>query len=389
MKSDWLCLAEDLATYLAPLRRLGRRQLSAGPDHDELLAKSRALVAALHPTSMRLRLVDSLVLTASTRTLRFERVDGDLPPFRPGQYVSLTLQIGAGTTTRPYSISSCPDAGHLDLTVKRAPDGFVSPFLLEQSPGWEVQSSGPVGSFVHEPLRDRGPLVLLSGGSGITPFMSMLRHFAARGFPAPVQLIHASRHLDDVLFGDEFEALAAQHEELSALSVISRPPPGYTGASGRIDAALIADVVGDVTGRSFFVCGPDGFIAHVVLQLLEMGVQGHQIRRESFGPPDDVTQVHGWPADVAAGERFEVEVAGAGALTVRADEPLLNAMEREGMGVPAVCRTGECAECRVRVVSGEVFSLPNAGVREADQAQGFVHACVAYACSDLCVDPGR
>lgn len=386
MKSDLRCLLEDLSTYLA---LVGKRPPQLAGPHEALLGRSQALVAALHPRSMRLRLAACLDETPSTRTLRFERVDGPVPPFRPGQYVSLTVQIGAVTTTRPYSISSRPGLDHLDLTVKDEPGGFVAPFLLRQVPGWEVASSGPVGSFVYDPLRDRGPLVLIAGGSGITPFMSMVRHFSQIGFPAPVQLLHASRSIDDVLFGDELAALAAEHDAFGALSIVSRPPKGYRGPAGHIDAARIAAEVGDVAGRSFFVCGPPSMIESVVGALASLDVPRHALRRESYGPPRDVTASPGWPGDVAAGDEFEVEVRGGGRFDVRADEPLLNALERAGLALPSVCRTGECAECRVRVVAGRAWSLPDAGLREADAAQGFVHACVAYATSDLRVDTGR
>jgi len=386
--SDWLCLLQDLGTWFAPLRSLGRKQLPPGPGPDALRAKSDALVAALHPRSMRLRLEEVIEETPSTRTLRFVRVDGALPPFRPGQYVSLTVRIGETTTSRPYSVSSPPGVGHLDLTIKGEPGGFVSPWLLEQDVGWEVTSSGPLGSFVVDPLRDRGPVVLLAGGSGVTPFMSFVRDFAATAFPAPTTLLHNSRTRDELIFGAEAEVLAA-HEAFTYVPVLSRPPDGDAGPTGHLDAARIREHVPTLDGASFFVCGPHGFIEFVVGELRSLGVPNHAIRRESFGTPSDVTEVSGWPAEVAGDAEFAVEVVGRGVVPATAGEPLLTAMERAGHVVKASCRTGECADCRMKVVAGEAFSLPDAGVREADRAQGFVHACVAYATSDLTVDPGR
>ncbi len=388
MKSDWLCLLEDLGTWTAPLARRFQRQLPRPNTHDALKAKSDALVRALHPRSMRLRLVEVLDETPSTKTLRFARTDGELPPFRPGQYISLTVHIGDVTTTRPYSVSSPPGVGTLDLTVKREPDGFVSPWLCDRQPGWEVVSSGPAGSFVYDPLRDRGPLVLLSGGSGITPFMGMLRHFATVGFPAKTTLLHNSRSPDDVIFEDTFAALAATHDELDVVSVISRPPEGYEGVTGHLDAELIATHVPERDRASFFVCGPDGLIRHVEAQLASLGVPAHAIRREAFGPPSDVTAVDGWPTDVAGDTTFTVELVGKGSVSARADEPLLNSLERAGHSFPAVCRTGECADCRMKVRAGTTWSLPDAGVRDADRKRDIVHTCVAYPTSDLTLDPG-
>jgi ferredoxin-NADP reductase len=387
MKPELLALLEDLATWREPVRALfGRRRLPRA-SHDDLKRRSDSLVAALHPRSMRLRLVENHVETPSTRTLRFVRLDGELPPFRPGQYVSLRVRIGETSTTRPYSVSSAPGASTLDLTVKAEPDGFVSPWLCARDPGWEVDSSGPAGSFVHDPLRDRNRLVLLAGGSGITPFMSMLRHWADVGFPAPTVVLHNSRSPDDVIFGEAIAGLAERCEDLTAVSVISRPPPGWEGPSGHLDAALIGEHAPHLRGTAFFVCGPDGFLRHAVGELTTLGVPRHAIRREAFGPPADVTQVEGWPTGVAADATFTVKLPD-GSIPARASEPLLVALELAGRRVPAVCRTGECADCRMRVVAGEAWSLPDSGVREADRTRGFVHTCVAYPVSDLTLDPG-
>jgi len=389
MKAEWRAWLDDLSATFKALWRLAAGPPALEVPHEALLERTEAAVAALHPRTMRLRLVEVVPETPSTKTLRFQRTDAELPPFRPGQYVSLALQIGPVATTRPYSISSPSGLDCIDLTVKNNPGGFVAPYLLEQTPGWEVTSSGPAGSFVYEPLRDRGPLVLLAGGSGITPFMAMLRHFAQVGFPAPVQLLFGSRRADDVIFGDELDRLAAEHAAFDAVTVLSEPPEGYAGPAGFLDADFIGERVGDVAGKSFFLCGPEAMIEHVALALDTLGVPAHAIRRESFGPPGDVAAAPGWPAEVDPSREFSVEVAGHGRLPARASEPLLSVLERGGLSVPSACRTGECAECRMRLVSGTTWSPPDAGVREADAAQGYIHTCVAYATSDVELAPSK
>jgi ferredoxin-NADP reductase len=378
----WLRGLGETARGLRELARRQRRDLE--DDHEALLASTQLLVERLHPRRMRLRLVERIPETPSSCTLRFERIDGPLPPFRPGQYVSLSLRLGEATTTRPYSIASAPGCDHLDLTLKVKAKGLASPYLFgEVEAGWEVDASGPAGSFVYEPLCDRGELVMLAGGSGITPFMSMLRHFARVGFPTRVLLLYGSRVVDDVIFAGELAELARAHDRFVLDSVISEPPTGYEGTTGFLDETLIRRHVGDVGGKTFLVCGPEAMISHVTRALRSLHVPEHKVRCEEYGPPSDVVSAPDWPAAVSADQEFTVKVEGRGSFAVRAGEPLLSALERQGLALSSSCRTGGCADCRLRLLAGKVYEPAGAGVRESDRAAGFIHSCVSYAVSDL------
>ena len=391
MKSGIQSWLEGLGEIARGLRELVLRQ-RRGPedDHEALLASTQRLVEQLHPRRMRLRLVERIPETPSSCTLRFKRIDGPLPPFRPGQYVSLSLRVGDVTTTRPYSIASAPGCDHLDLTLKVKTDGLASPYLFGGvEAGWEVDASGPAGSFVYEPLCDSGELVLLAGGSGITPFMSMLRHFARVGFPTRVLLLYGSRVVDDVIFAEELAELALAHEKLVLSSVISEPAEGYEGPTGFLDATLIARHVGDVSAKTFLVCGPEAMICSVTSALRSLHVPEHKVRCEEYGPPSDVTSEPDWPAAVSGDQEFTVEVKGRGSFAVRAGEPLLSALERQGLALPSSCRTGGCADCRLRLLEGQVYELAGAGVRESDRAAGTIHSCVSYAMSDLSLAADR
>ena len=385
MKSGFQGWLQDLGATARGLREVMLRQRRDPEDDPEaLLAGTQRLVEQLHPRRMRLRLAERIPETPSSCTLRFERIDGALPPFRPGQYVSLSLRVGELTTTRPYSIASAPGDDHLDLTLKVKADGLASPYLFgEVEAGWEVDASGPAGSFVYEPLCDRGELVLLAGGSGITPFMSMLRHFARVGFPTRVLLLYGSRVVDDVIFARELGELARAHERFVLNSVISEPAEGHAGPTGFLDATLIARYVGDVVGKTFLVCGPEAMISHVTGALRSLHVPEHKVRCEEFGPPIDVTSEPDWPVAVSGEQEFTVEVEGRGSFAVRAREPLLSALERQGFALPSSCRTGGCADCRLRLLEGKVYELAGAGVRESDRAAGVIHSCVSCAVSDL------
>jgi len=383
---DWL---KDVRQHgKVSRRRESLRQPGQGVDYsDEQYrgAVDRA-IERLHPARMQLRVTEIRQETASTKTFLFERTDGDLPPFRAGQYVNLFVQIGAVRTSRPYSIASPPGDGHLELTVRDKPDGFVAPYLLSQlQVGHELQSTGPAGSFYHEPLIDGDDLVFLAGGSGITPFAAMARDAAARDLPLRMHLLYGSRVPEDVIFGEELKQFADDREQFDYSLVISEPQDGYEGLTGFLDAVCIRDAVGDVKGKTFYLCGPNVMLGFCLDALAELGVPGHRIRRELYGPPADPTADPAWPEGVRADAEFQVRIGDGRSIPARAGEPLLCSLERHSVVLPAVCRSGECSYCRTRLLSGEVFMPAHAGLRESDRRFGFIHPCVAYPLEDLTI----
>jgi ferredoxin len=114
-----------------------------------------------------------------------------------------------------------------------------------------------------------------------------------------------------------------------------------------------------------------------------MGVPQRKIRRELYGAPDDVSKEPGWPEGLSEDMVFEVDVAGKKMILAKAGEPLLNALERSGLVVPALCRSGECSSCRIRLLAGKVFMPSQAALRESDRKGGYIHACVSYPLDNL------
>ena len=392
---------QDIGEYIrVSRRRSALRQPGQGVDHAATEHTTRQIVERLHPKRMQLRVSEIIQETPSTKTLRMERIDGPLPPFRPGQYVNLFVDVDGVLTSRPYSISSAPrlDRGPagseadqeprtLDLTIRDKADGFVAPYLLnEVQVGDELESTGPAGSFCHEPLIDGEELVFLAGGSGITPFMSIIREAFGGDAAEPslrIHLLYGSRVPDDMIFGAELSALAEEHGGLHFLPVISEPPPACEGLTGFLDAGTIREQVGDLAGKTVYICGPNVMYDFCLEALAELGVPDYKIKRELYGPPDDVTKEPGWPQGLDASTIFEVEVQGRQTIRAVAGEPLLNSLERYGIVIPVICRAGECSACRTRLLSGRVFQPAGTGLRESDREHGYIHACVSYPLEDL------
>lgn len=386
MAMEFFSLMSDLGGYLglgvkkAVLPRIGQGVDYTDKKYENL---ARQVVSRIHPDRMRLRLTEVIRETPTTKTFRFERTDGPPPPYRAGQYVNLFIEINGVKTSRPYSIASPPGSDLLDLTVRDKPGGFVAPYLLsEVKVGDEFETTGPSGSFYHEPLIDGTNLVFLAGGSGITPLMSIIRGAAVCDWPLKITLLYGCRVPNDVIYSNELKGLSKNSDKFKYALVISEPPEGYRGLKGFLDAEVVRKQVGDVEGKTFYVCGPNVMYDFCQPVLEKLGVPRHKIKRELYGPPDDVTKEPGWPEDLKSDTIFNVEVAGGKTIQAPAGEPLINSLERNGLAVPAVCRSGECSACRTKLVSGRVFMPPHTGIRESDKSYGYIHACVSYPVED-------
>ena len=360
-------------------------QTGGAPELDDrAIERMKRAVAQWHPRRLSLKVEQVVDETPSTKTIRVAASQGELPYFRAGQYINLFVEIDGARTSRPYSIASTPGRLYFDLTVRRMPGGFVSDYLLDRvKPGDFLESTSPSGSFYYEPLMDTGDLVFLAGGSGITPFMSIIREAAEKKPPFTVHLIYGSRGPEDVIFAHELKELANTHPNLKVDLVMSEPPEGWTGQCGLLDAQMISSLVGPVEGKTFYICGPEQMYLLCQGALESLGVPARRIRREVYGPPADVTLEPGWPGTPADMEFEVVEERTGRSIRARAGEPLMNSLEREGIVVPAVCRSGECTACRTRLVEGRVFAPSRVRLRWCDERSGYIHPCMSYPLEDL------
>ncbi len=358
----------------------------SGSDFYEVRGEVSSMVVQLHPKRLSLEVAELIEETPTTRTLRLVAADrGALPPFQAGQYINLFVEIDGVQTARPYAISSSPSQRvYYDLTVKRAKDGFVSGYLLDQVDlGQRFLSSGPMGTFHHNPLFHGDDLVFLAGGSGCAPARSILLDILDRALPQRLHLLYVNSYVDDVIFAEEFRGLATRHENFSLTELLSRPPAGYTGRSGRLTRELLQEVLGELDGKIFYLCGPTPFNDSCVELLTALGVPRRRIRVEANGAPKTPNEQPGWPQDVALEDEVQVTVRGRGSFRSRVGEPLLNALERNGYFTENACRSGECSLCRVKLVSGAVFNPQEAHLRKSDRDFNWIYACVAFPTGDI------
>ena len=356
-----------------------------GVDYTRERSMPERFIDRLHPSRLRLRVADVMDETASARTFRLIPEENDLPPFLAGQYISLSVETGGILTSRPYSISSPPNqSGFWDITVRRVPSGLVSNYLFDQvNKGEILNTSGPCGNFYHNPLFHDRNMVLIAGGAGVTPFMSMIREIVECGLERHVHLFLGNRTLEEAIFHGRLSSLSDRFENIQYIPVIENPSGDYPGEVGLITGKLIKEKLGDITGKTYYLCGPQGLYDFCIPELERLNIPGRKIRKEVYGAPVKVSDCPGWPEEISETQVFSIHVKGRGAISARAGEPMIKSLEKAGLTLKALCRSGECSMCRVRVVSGRVFQPKGVPVRKSDMQFGYVHACVSYPLEDL------
>ncbi|MFC5951192.1 ferric reductase-like transmembrane domain-containing protein [Pseudonocardia lutea] len=201
--------------------------------------------------------------------------------FSPGQFAWVRLQRSA-VEEHPFTIaSSAHDPRYTEFTIRGTGDFATG--VRDLRPGESVWVDGPYGSFTCDDVPAAG-LVLIAGGVGITPMMSMLRTAADRGDQRPHRLIYVARDTGDLLFRDEL-AMLRRYLDLEVTEVLRRPSGNWTGATGEIDVALLTTVLNtlDVSARNdYFLCGPPSMVSDVHGALTVMGVDDDHIHTEQF-----------------------------------------------------------------------------------------------------------
>jgi ferredoxin-NADP reductase len=338
----------------------------------------------LHPRELSLAVTRIIEETPSTKTFRLVSTGIPLPPFLAGQYVTIVVEVDGVRTGRPLSISSAPSRiAYWDLTVRRVERGLVSNYLLDRVKiGDRLLSSGPAGTFYPNPLVHDKTIVAIAGGSGVTPFVSMIREIVDFGRDQKLWLFYGSRAIDDVIFHEELSEIARSHKNIKYVPVIEKPEKGYEGRAGYITADLIKKEIGDVKAKTFFLCGPQAMYDFCISELAKLGVAPRKIKREMYGAPLSITGQPGWPAGVSEKDRFSVKVGGK-TFDAPATVPLLSSFEKNGVVVPFLCRSGECSMCRVKLLRGKVYQPPGTPVRKSDTQFGYVHSCVSYPIEDI------
>ena len=399
-----LALLSQLAVGIGVSMRRRRATLALAPEAGASVAGARPKSAWSGWREFR---VSQRVFEDEARTqcsFYLQAVDGQpLPAFKPGQYLTFNLTVtpptpqgtaGPRVVTRCYSLSDRPDPAHYRVTIKRVPapadhpawpPGLSSNHFHDQvQVGDVLRVKAPGGHFFIDPDPDV-PVVLIGGGIGITPMMSMLRWCMARQPQRTVHLYHGLRDSSEQAFKAQVEEMAASHPALHLNIVYSRP--GEADVLGRdhqhvghVDIELLRRTLPQ--GRhQFYVCGPPAMMAALVPALAAWGVPLADIHHEAFGPASVALPAGGTEPGTQVDVRFQR--SGRTVTWDGQDASLLDFAERHGIEVESGCRSGGCGSCETRLLEGTVHY---AQAPDHDVAPGHCLLCVGRPSSALVLE---
>ncbi|KQR73006.1 hybrid-cluster NAD(P)-dependent oxidoreductase [Rhizobium sp. Leaf341] len=331
--------------------------------------------------------IDVHAETHDVKTFTFVSASEKEIAFTAGQYFAFDVETQSGTETRCYSISSSPSRRRaVSITVKRVAGGIVSNWLHDTlTAGQILHAAGPLGHFARPAGRT---YLFLSGGSGITPVMSMVRDLADQAMPVDAVFLHAGRTPLDLVFRAELATIATR---LKGLRLFFLPETlagdaSWYGLHGRISQEMLALMVPDAAGRTVLCCGPAPFMAAARTICTRLGVPAENYIEESF----DAAVIEDVPTPLAvekAVTAFKVTFTKQGrSIEVAGGQTVLGCAKKAGIKVPSSCATGLCGTCKSKLLSGEVAMNHNGGIRQREIDAGFFLPCCSKPLSDLVIE---
>jgi ferredoxin-NADP reductase len=296
------------------------------------------------------------------------------PGYRAGQFVTVEVEVEGVRMQRCYSLSSAPGVGHVAITVKRVHGGRVSSWMHDHVRRGAVLRLGmPSGDFVL-PAASPKPsrLLLLSGGSGVTPVMAILRELSQRNAVDDVVFLHAARSRRDVIFERQLADLASLHSGLRVAFFIEND----ITRGGRLDRAKLAAAVPDLAERDTMLCGPAGMMEALAPTWIESGIL-HRLKTERFAPVPRLES----PAGRAPAKVKLSLVRSGRTLTTERSETLLEQLERAGERPAHGCRMGICNTCVCRKATGVVEDIVTGAV--SSEPDEDIRLCVSRARTDV------
>lgn len=304
--------------------------------------------------------------------------------FKPGQFITLGLNMPQKLDYRAYSISSGPNDSTLKLTIKRVEGGLVSNFIVDElDEGDELAVLKPAGAFncVDCTPSSSKKVTLVSAGCGITPVMAMVKYWLSFDSGIEIDFIHMAKDRQQTIYYQELLQLDEQHANFN-LRLLLKDNSDTNASQGRLDKNWLLKLSPDIQDRTVYLCGPVGFMQDVESYLKEIDFDMANFYQESFTPKALTEE----PTVEMATESSEVNVfVPSFGVELEADKgsPLIDALEKGGVPVIAACRSGICGSCKCKVTKGTVNSTSTETLSPDDIEQGYVLACSSTIESDV------
>ena len=264
--------------------------------------------------------------------------------------------------------------------------------------GDTIRSGAPAGKFFFHDLQSKG-VVLIAGGVGITPLMSILRNLTDHSWNGNIYFINAMRTHEDRIYADEFANLAHRFDNLSILNYYSQSKPSPSSSdrskrwqdkSGYINATDLSAFVPNLNELPVFLCGPDAMMRAVLKAMVSLGVPNEQISTEEFVSPrtasvgvQQSSSRQPTDPDEWVGKTSTITFATSEqTIDIEASTTILEAAELAGIALPWECRSGICGQCKVRCTTGRVKMDNRDALSQREETDGYILACQSHPASE-------
>lgn len=320
--------------------------------------------------------------TPDSITIIFENPEGGKLEYKAGQYLTTICEVDGKEERRCYSLNTSPFLQDLPaITVKREEKGRVSNFLFENvREGDVIGIVKPAGSFTTIfDERNKRHFVLIAGGSGVTPLMSILLSALEKEPSSYITLIYSNRNEDSIIFKEKLEQLSREHSgRLRIIHILSQPSTSWKGPRGRLSPGALRSILKEFPifkQTEYYLCGPAGLMNMVEQVLISEQVNPVNIRKESFtsAEPRDVNITPIGTSDVTVimeNEQYH--------FTVKSGKTILETAQDNDIDMPYSCQSGICTTCRCLLLEGQVEMEEDEGLSDEEIAQGYVLVCVGH-----------
>ena len=348
-------------------------------------------MARFHP----LKVKDIRRETSEAVSIAFEVPPPRLPEyqFKMGQYITLKLRVNGEEIRRSYSLCTAPHEAELRVAVKQVQGGKGSIFINQQlNVGDTVEVMTPMGSF-NTPLSgaNKKHYVLIAGGSGITPMMSIIKSVLYIEKQSKLTLIYANRNPESAIFKQEIEKLEQQNAALKVFFVYDEQQPGlHDFQHGLLSDKRVTEILKHLDcamASEYFICGPGPMMENARLALQNMGATKESVHVEYFTTVNEAVEkalntdgtdvkAHVKVIQYGVETEFELETSGIS---------VLEAAIEAGVDAPFSCKGAVCCTCRAKVLEGKVKMTANYALTDTEVAEGYVLTCQSHPVTETVV----
>ena len=337
--------------------------------------------------------------TPTVKTFRLvDPASGKLPfTYLPGQFITVTVIVKGVPVKRSYTIASSPTLRDCcEITVKHEEHGAVSHYLHTQvHEGSLLQLTGPSGKFTFTGA-EADSVVLIGGGVGVTPMMSVIRYLTDRSWKGDIFFFFSCRDEANIIFKEEIFYLQKRFPNLQVCIVLNNPPAvaNESMITGYLTKDVLTARVPDPISRRFHLCGPPPMMDAVKSILAALPVPKEQVITEVFTGKLPIPKPIA-PKGTELGEAVTGKEPATGVVTfvksnktamLTPDKTILEASEEVGVNIEYSCRVGTCGICKTKLLSGKVRMDVDEALTEEDKANNIILACQARAGQDVSID---